>query len=91
MGKKETDEAIADSRAGRVTRVGSVGELLAELNTDDDRPGGEMLTPFDPAEALTTVEAISAFLAEAEITADPAYIEHARAVAARAKAMHGIK
>ena len=37
------------------------------------------------------VEAISAFLAEAEITADPAYIEHARAVAARAKAMHGIK
>ena len=36
-----------------------------------------MLTPFEPAEALTTVEAISAFLAEAEITADPAYIEHA--------------
>lgn len=35
MGKKETEKAIADSRAGRVTRVSSVGELLAELNADD--------------------------------------------------------
>lgn len=35
MGRKETEEAIADSRAGRVTRVGSVAELLAELNADD--------------------------------------------------------
>ena len=87
MGRKETEEAIADSRAERVTRVGSVAELLAELNGDDDRLGGEMLTPFDPAEALTSVEAISAFLA----TADPAHIEHAQAVAARAKAMHGLK
>lgn len=91
MGRKETEDAIADSRAGRVTRVGSVAELLAELNADDDKPGGEMLTPFDPAEALTTAEAISAFLAKAETMADPAYIEHARAVAARAKVMHSIK
>jgi predicted XRE-type DNA-binding protein len=35
MSRKETEEAIADSRAGRVMRVGSVAELLAELNADD--------------------------------------------------------
>ena len=35
MGRKETEEAIADSRAGRVTRIGSVAELLDELNADD--------------------------------------------------------
>ena len=52
---------------------------------------GRELTPFDPSEELTTTEAISAFLAEAEATADPAYIEHAREVAARARAMHGIE
>ena len=121
MGKKETEEAIADSRAGRVSRVGSVDELLADLNAGDDsatRPtmaellaasdysqpqppeerewvdapavGREPLTPFDPAGTLTTAAAISAFLAEAEATGDPAYIEHAREVAARARAMHGI-
>ena len=52
---------------------------------------GRELTPFDPAETLTSAEAISTFLAQAEATADPAYIEHAQAVAARAKAMHGIE
>ena len=36
MGRKETEEAIADSRAGRVTRVGSVAELVADLNADDE-------------------------------------------------------
>ncbi len=35
MGRKETEEAIADSRVGRVTRIGSVAELLVELNADD--------------------------------------------------------
>jgi hypothetical protein len=35
MGRKATEEAIADSRADRVTRVGSVAELLAELSADD--------------------------------------------------------
>ena len=84
MGKKETEEAIADSRAGRVSRVGSVDDLLADLNDGE-------LTPFDPAEALTTAEAISAFLVEAEATGDPAYVEHAREVAARARTMHGLK
>lgn len=121
MGKKETEEAIADGRAGRVTRVGSVAELLADLNAGEDNTTlptmaellaasdysqpqasaerewadapavGRELTTFDPTEALTSAEAISAFLAEAEATADPAHIEHAQAVAARAKAMHGIK
>lgn len=36
MGKKETEEAIADSRAGRIAgRFGSVDELLADLKADD--------------------------------------------------------
>lgn len=35
MGRKETEEAIADSRAGRVTQFGSVAELMADLNADD--------------------------------------------------------
>ena len=121
MGRKETEEAIADSRAGRVTRVGSVAELVADLNADDesttrhtmaellaasdysepqppeerewvDAPAvGRELSPFDQAEALTTAEAICTFLADAEATADPTYIEHAHTVAARAKAMHGIE
>ena len=52
---------------------------------------GRELSPFDPAEALTTAEAICTFLADAEATADPTYIEHAHTVAARAKAMHGIE
>ncbi|EPK4277756.1 hypothetical protein QCK02_004697 [Enterobacter mori] len=38
-----------------------------------------------------TAEAISAFLAEAEAAGDPAYVEHAREVAARARAMHGLE
>lgn len=36
MGRKETEEAIADSRAGRVSgRFATVAELLADLNADD--------------------------------------------------------
>ncbi len=48
---------------------------------------GRELLPED----LQTSEAIAAFLADAEATADPAYIKHAREVVARARAMHGIK
>ena len=48
---------------------------------------GRELLPED----LQTVEAIAAFLVDAEATADPAYIEHAREVATRARTMHGIK
>ncbi len=53
--------------------------------------GRELLTPYDPAEALTNAEAVAALLADAEATGDPTYISHAREVAARARAMHGIK
>ncbi len=53
--------------------------------------GLEPLTPFDTAEHLTTAEAVAAFLAAAEATADPAYIEHAHQVAARARTMHGLE
>ncbi len=149
--------AMEDARAGRVTRVGSVAELFAELNADDTpeahegppmtdpksleswlhKTAGpahdalkadptravapdqvrhtldELLAQCDPSAELTaqerewldapavgrellpedlqTAEAIAAFLAHAEATADPAYVQHAREVAARARAMHGIK
>lgn len=53
--------------------------------------GREVLTPFDPAEHLTTAEAIAFFLEEAEATGDPGFIAHARETAARAKAMHGLE
>lgn len=46
MGRKETEEAIADSRAGRVTRVGSVSELLAELNKDDAQDGCDSINVY---------------------------------------------
>ncbi|EJA9922941.1 transcriptional regulator, partial [Pseudomonas aeruginosa] len=49
------------------------------------------LTPFDPAEHLTTAEAVTALLADAEATGDAAYIEHAHQVAARARTMHGLE
>ena len=149
MGRKETEEAIADSRAGRVAgRFGSVDELLADLKADDTPENletwlHEKVGPAydalkaDPARAVTadqvrytldellaeaeasgqyplppeqrewvdapavgrellpedlqTAEAIAAFLADAETTADPAYIQHAREVAAQARAMHGLE
>ena len=80
----------------------TLDELLAEfdpsveLTTQErewlDAPavGREVLTPYDPAECLTSAEAVAAFLADAEATADPAYIQHACEVAARARAMHGL-
>ena len=43
------------------------------------------------AEDLQTAEAIAAFLAAAEASADPTYIEHAHQVAARARTMHGLE
>ena len=78
----------------------TLDELLAEAEASGQYPlppeqhewvhapaVGRELLPED----LQTVEAIAAFLADAEATADPAYIQHAREVAARARAMHGIK
>lgn len=81
----------------------TLDELLAQCDpsaelTEQEREwldapavGREVLTSFDPAEHLTNAEAVAALLADAEATGDPAYIAHARKVAARARAMHGIK
>ena len=53
----------------------------------------EKLTRFDPAEGLTSDEAIAAFMADAFSSEDAGYIAHALGVVARAKgmtdAMHG--
>ena len=82
----------------------TLDELLAEAEASGQCPlppeqrewvdapavGREVLTPYDPAECLTSAEAVAAFLADAEATADPAYIQHACEVAARARAMHGL-
>ncbi|MGL5117219.1 MAG: addiction module antidote protein [Beijerinckiaceae bacterium] len=47
----------------------------------------EKLTTFDPAENLTSDEAIAAFMAEAFATEDTGYVAHALGVVARAKGM----
>ena len=48
---------------------------------------GEKLTTFDPAEDLSSDEAIAVFMEEAFKTADVGYIAHALGVVARAKGM----
>ncbi|HDT5863672.1 TPA: transcriptional regulator [Pseudomonas aeruginosa] len=78
----------------------TLDELLAEAEASGQYPlppeqrewvdapaVGRELLPED----LQTAEAIAAFLADAEATADPAYIQHAREVAAQARAMHGLE
>lgn len=47
----------------------------------------EKLTNFDPAEGLTSNEAIAAFMADAFASEDTGYIAHALGVVARAKGM----
>ena len=47
----------------------------------------EKLTTYDPAEDLTSVDAIATFMAEAFQTNDASYIAHALGVVARAKGM----
>ena len=47
----------------------------------------EKLTTYDPAEDLTSDEAIATFMAEAFGSEDPGYIAHALGVVARAKGM----
>ena len=47
----------------------------------------EKLTRFDPAEGLTSDEAIAVFMEEAFKTEDANYIAHALGVVARAKGM----
>ena len=48
------------------------------------------LHDYDPAEALTTPEAIEVFMAEAFETGDAGYIAHAFGVVIRAKGMTAI-
>lgn len=47
----------------------------------------EKLTTYDPAEDLTSDDAIATFMGEAFETGDAAYIAHALGVVARAKGM----
>ncbi|KQT85118.1 addiction module antidote protein [Aurantimonas sp. Leaf443] len=47
----------------------------------------EPLTTFDPAEGLTSNEAIAAYMAEAFASQDAGYIAHALGTVARAKGM----
>ncbi|ASL25593.1 helix-turn-helix domain-containing protein [Azotobacter chroococcum] len=45
----------------------------------------DQLHAYDPADSLTTTEAIAAFLADAEQTGDAAYIAQVQAIAERAR------
>ncbi len=47
----------------------------------------EKITTFDPAEALTSDDAVASFMAEAFASEDTGYIAHAIGVVARAKGM----
>lgn len=47
----------------------------------------EKLTTYDPAEDLTSDEAVAAFMAEAFATGDAGFIAHALGIVARAKGM----
>lgn len=47
----------------------------------------ERILPYDPAESLTSPEAIEYFVNDALETSDTAYIIHALGIAARAKGM----
>ena len=76
----------------------TLDELLAESDYSQPQPAEEREWVDAPAvgrellpEDLQTAEAIAAFLADAETTADPAYIQHAREVTAQARAMHGLE
>lgn len=50
----------------------------------------EIVSHYDPAEDLTSPEAIAVFVNEALGTDDAAYIAHALGVVARAKGMAGV-
>lgn len=50
----------------------------------------EKLTTFDPAELLTSDDAVAAFMADAFESGDAGYVAHALGVVARARGMAGI-
>jgi hypothetical protein len=101
--RRATDDALKADPARAVTADQvrrTLDELLAEAEASGQYPlppeqrewvdapaVGRELLPED----LQTAEAIAAFLAHAEASGDLDYIEHARKVAAQAKAMHGLK
>ncbi|UEG44670.1 transcriptional regulator [Paracidovorax citrulli] len=106
MDRKEAEEAWLHAQVGpafdalkadpgRAVTADQVRARLADIAQAIERvrrvdAGLKSPTHFDPAEELITAEAVAAFLADAEATADPVYIEHAHQVAARARTMHGI-
>lgn len=85
MDRKETDEAIADNRAGYVTRVGSVSELLVELNADEvlaeATAGGEYPLPPEQREWVDAPAVGRELLVEDLQSAEAihAYLAHAEA------------
>lgn len=50
----------------------------------------EKITPYDPAKALNSIEAINIFLEDAFETGDSAYIAKALGIAAKAKGMSAV-
>jgi len=62
--------------------------MMVELKqTEAFRKMAEKLTTYDPAEDLTSDDAIAAFMAEAFESNDVGYIAHALGVVARARGM----
>lgn len=80
--KLSADELLADPNHS--------GQHMKEEQEWLDAPavGLEVLTPYDPAEYLTSDEDIAIFLAEAEETGDAGYLARAQEVAERARAMN---
>uniref|UniRef100_UPI0039F68A1B hypothetical protein n=1 Tax=Sulfuriferula sp. GW6 TaxID=3345112 RepID=UPI0039F68A1B len=66
-----------------MVRKPPVPVTIAAMNVGEEHR--EKLTTYDPAEDLTSDEAIAIFMAEAFQTNDAAYIAHALSVVARAK------
>lgn len=87
------------ARAVSAARVRyTLDELLAEASGQYPLPPEQREWVDAPAvgrellpEDLQTAEAIAAFLDHAEASDDLDYIEHAREIAAQAKAMHGLE
>lgn len=99
MDRKETEEAIADSRTVTADRPRyTMAELLAESDCSQPRSAKEREWIDAPSvgrellvEDLQSAEAIHAYLTHAKASGDAAYIEHASQIAAQAKLRYGIK
>ena len=69
------ENEVARQHGSNILRENGVNEMA------------EKLTTYDPAEDLSSTEAIATFMAEAFQTNDAGYIAHALGVVARAKGM----